>query len=93
MFFEQKSLSHFQTHLCLKQAETMMNTGNLFAKFETNSLDSYDQNSSDSDEEDDFNQSSLNANTSAEKKEIKRRQRLTHLTVEEKIMRRKLKVT
>ena len=77
----------------LKEAETLMNNGTVFAKFETNSLDSFDHSSDFSNnEDDDYNQNDLSANTSAEKKEVKRRQRLTHLTIEEKIMRRKLKV-
>lgn len=72
----------------LKQTEAMINNGAVFAKFETNSLDSCDHSSDYSNDDENYQQ---NANTSAERKEVKRRQRLTHLTVEEKINRRKLK--
>jgi hypothetical protein len=76
----------------LKEAEKLMSNGTVFGKFETNSLDSFDHSSDYSNNEDDDYSQNLSANTSAEKKEVKRRQRLSHLTVEEKIMRRKLKV-
>jgi hypothetical protein len=79
--------------ISLSNAQNIMSIENKEIKFvdllNINDDDSLDyQSSSHFSNDDDYCKTDSN-----EKKEIKRRQRLTHLTLEEKTMRRKLKVS